>query len=165
MSEISCFPPISDKTAKILILGSMPSVASLKKEQYYGHPHNQFWKIMMALLDAPPGLVYEERAKVLKAHNIALWDVLASCIREGSLDSAIQQETPNNFEAFFKTHPHLTHIFFNGKKAEKSFRKQVLPKVDCSKYDFYGLPSTSPANASYTFQRKYEEWQKILEVL
>src|SRR5471030_2105559 len=106
----------------------MPGGASLAAGQYYAHPQNLFWRIMCDLLKANIGLPYQSRLLLLKSNRIALWDVLKFCEREGSLDSAIDDKSivVNDFASFFRTHRHVTHVFFNGAKAESSYRKHVL---------------------------------------
>lgn len=163
MGRIASFPPIAAPDARLLILGSMPGEMSLQMNQYYAHPRNQFWPIMTGLLDAKADLPYPEKAALLKRRRIALWDVLHSCIRPGSLDSDIRQEIANDFPSFFAAHPSITTVFFNGRKAEHAFRKQVAPVTDCGRFSFHVLPSTSPANASFTFERKCNAWRKITD--
>jgi G:T/U mismatch-specific DNA glycosylase len=119
------FPPISNPNARVLILGTMPGAQSLVLNQYYGHPQNAFWKIVFALFETDYSTDYEERKSLLLENNIAIWDVLEACIREGSLDSAIQEEVPNDIHSFLKTHPNITHIFFNGQKAAAFFKKYI----------------------------------------
>ena len=165
VSPVSCFPPIADKNARVLILGTMPGMASLKVGQYYGYPQNAFWKIMGELVGAKPLLSYEQRVAVLRKNHIAVWDVLANCVRPGSLDSNISAEIPNDFQPFFDTHPSITHVFFNGAPAEKFFKKFVMNNIASEKFIFTTLPSTSPANASWNFQRKLEAWRKALDFL
>ena len=131
MSPLRSFPPVANPNATVLILGSMPGKESLKQNQYYAHPQNAFWKIMGELVDAHPHLPYEKRLRKLTAAHIALWDVLASCKRESSLDTHIRNEKANDFATFFAQHPHITHVFFNGAKAEQSFNKFVLEKRNC----------------------------------
>ena len=162
MPRIQSFRPVSSADAKVLILGSMPGKESLKKGQYYAHPQNAFWKIMGELIGAQPEFSYEKRLDALKFSGIALWDELASCVRRSSLDSHIQQEIPNDFVSFFKQHPHITHVLFNGAKAKQGFMKfvqatQVLPPLE-----FCRLPSTSPAHAGMRYEKKLECWRESL---
>ena len=170
---ISSFPPVSDENARILILGSMPGRASLRAQQYYAHPRNHFWPIMGELTGAASALPYQERLKILMKNRIALWDVLQCCVRPGSLDSDITDETPNDFISFFAAHPSITHVFFNGQKAAQSFHSCFLSSrrdPDLRRNDiralknlsFTTLPSTSPANASWTFERKLTAWREVL---
>ncbi|HLP98025.1 MAG TPA: DNA-deoxyinosine glycosylase [Sideroxyarcus sp.] len=162
MSRIRSFPPVADERATLLILGSMPGKESLRQQQYYAHPHNTFWKIMGELAGAHPALPYPARLQCLKDRGIALWDVLHSCEREGSLDSNIEQEAPNDFAAFFAQHPHITRICFNGAKAEQSFRKFVPGKQQLPPLNLVRLPSTSPAHAGMRYEEKLAAWKKSL---
>jgi len=166
MAKIHSFPPIEDGHARILILGSMPGKESLRANQYYAHPRNAFWPIMGEIAGALPALPYEQRTLKLRAAGIALWDVLASCIRPGSLDSDIDPDSihPNDFAAFFGAHPHISQVYFNGSMAEQSFRKHVLPHLGYLPLKLQRLPSTSPANASLRFEQKLEAWKIILKV-
>ncbi len=166
MSFIQSFPPIADPGAKILILGSIPGKASLRAQQYYAHPHNAFWPIMECLLGIEPGLPYATRCCRLIEHRIALWDVLAACTRSSSLDSDIVESSiiANDFAGFFDRHPQIGVIFFNGAKAESSYRKHVRPRlpVAAARLPAYRLPSTSPAHAALRFDDKLEHWRAIL---
>ncbi|MBU0689583.1 MAG: DNA-deoxyinosine glycosylase [Gammaproteobacteria bacterium] len=161
MKRLNSFPPVADRNARTLILGSMPGQRSLDAQQYYAHPHNAFWKLMGELVGAHPHLPYEQRLEVLKQAGIALWDVLQSCTREGSLDSDIQHEQANDFAVFFADHPHITHVYFNGAKAEQSFRKFVLKKQELPELTLHRLPSTSPAHAGKRYEEKLLEWRNI----
>ncbi len=161
MPRLHSFPPVADARATLLILGSMPGKESLRQQQYYAHPHNAFWPIMGALAGASPALPYAARLQALKTAGIALWDVLHSCEREGSLDSDIVQEAPNDFAEFFAQHPHIRQVFFNGAKAEQSFRKFVLGKQALPPLQLHRLPSTSPAHAGMRYAEKLERWHTI----
>jgi TDG/mug DNA glycosylase family protein len=160
--RIRGFAPIAGRGARILILGSMPGVASLKANQYYAHLQNGFWPIMGKLLGFDPTLPYPRRTRALMAARIAVWDVLQSCEREGSLDSSIAAEVANDFAAFFRAHPALTHVYFNGAKAEACYRRHVEPEVGGS-LRYSHLPSTSPAHASLSMARKLAAWRAILK--
>lgn len=163
------FPPIARADARLLILGSLPGAASLARQQYYAQPQNSFWPILAALLNFDPLLPYAERAAQLPAHRIALWDVCRSARRAGSLDSAIDRASilPNDFAAFFQTHPHLRAIAFNGRTAEHLFRSLVLPTLPASAAElrFLALPSTSPAHASLRLADKLARWRALLDPL
>lgn len=159
MPRLHSFPPVADEQATILILGSMPGKESLKQNQYYAHPQNAFWKIMGDLVGAHPTLPYQQRLSALTAAHIALWDVLKTCERQGSLDSNIQNETANDFASFFKNHPHITHVFFNGAKAEQSFKRSALGKQKFPSLEFVRLPSTSPAHAGMRYAEKLLAWK------
>lgn len=165
MPRIQSFPPVCRTDARLLILGSMPGRKSLEQQQYYAHPHNSFWKIMGALIGAAPELPYAQRLQRLQEHHIALWDVLASCARASSLDTHIKQEQPNDFAAFFAIHPHITQVYFNGAKAEQSFKKFVLGKQPLPPLTLHRLPSTSPAHAGMGYAQKLAAWQTITQHL
>jgi hypoxanthine-DNA glycosylase len=156
--KIYSFPPISDKNAEVLILGTMPGAMSLKLNQYYGHGGNIFWKLIFAIFDEPFTMDYEVKKNILLKNKIALWDVLKACEREGSSDNAILQETSNDFKSFFDYHKNIRLIAFNGKNAEAYFKNflSVRPKVK-----YITLPSTSPANTWKTFDEKSNEWKAI----
>ncbi|WP_424946322.1 DNA-deoxyinosine glycosylase [Candidatus Spongiihabitans sp.] len=159
------FPPIADARATVLILGSMPSEESLRKKQYYGNPHNAFWKIMARLLEFEHAAIYAERTRILTNNKMALWDVMQTCERQGSLDSAIIDSTivANDFVSFYHRHPNIKHVFFNGTKAEKEYCKRALPKLssETKGIEYSRLPSTSPAMASLSFEVKLREWSVI----
>jgi hypoxanthine-DNA glycosylase len=159
--RVGCFPPVEATNATVLILGSMPGKESLRQDQYYAHPQNTFWKIMGELVGAHPHLPYEERLHKLTEARIALWDVLASCERESSLDTHIRNEKANDFATFFVQHPHITHVFFNGAKAEQSFNKFVLEIQKLPPLIFQRLPSTSPAHAGMRYADKLQAWREV----
>jgi len=163
--EIFSFPPIATRDAKLLILGSMPGKASLAANQYYAHPRNLFWSLLGELAGAYPHLDYAERIRILNTRGIAVWDVLKSCRRAGSLDSDIEKASmiTNDFLSFFTEHPHIKHIFFNGATAEQTFRKQVLPTLDKQSFELNRLPSSSPAHAAVSFQEKLHLWRIIVD--
>ena len=170
VERIRCFPPVADPdTARVLILGSMPGVASLTAQRYYAHPRNQFWPIMGALFGAGPDLPYAERLRALTRAGIALWDVLESCERTGSLDAAIDVRSAqaNDFAAFIDTHPGIVQVAFNGGTAEKHFRRDVMPHLRPSvrALDLLRLPSTSPAHAGMRAQEKLARWRTALQPL
>ncbi len=162
MIEVSGFSPVAQVDATVLILGSMPGVRSLEKQQYYAQLRNAFWAIMGRLFKAGVDLPYEERLNVLKANRIALWDVLQTCERPGSLDSSINQATakPNDFEIFFGEHDQIRQIFFNGLTASKIYMRNVRPNLGSQfgSISYSVLPSTSPAHASMTLDEKTEKW-------
>ena len=164
MAPITSFNPIADQSAQILILGSMPGILSLKANQYYAHPRNAFWHIMSSIYGFDVGLPYERRTEALKASQVALWDVLHSCVRQGSLDSAIEagSRVPNDFQSFFSHHPNIRLVGFNGNEAERSFNQYVLPKLNITNIGFVRLPSTSPAHA-ISLEKKTEVWREALD--
>jgi TDG/mug DNA glycosylase family protein len=163
------FLPLVDGQPRVLILGSAPSVASLEKQQYYGKQQNAFWGLMGELFGAGPELVYEQRVSKICAAGIAVWDVLASCSRSGSLDSAIDTRSAavNEFIPFMTAHSGIRHVFFNGRKAEELFNRRVLEKMNALRPDIHYtcLPSTSPAMAALNFAAKLERWSIIRTVL
>jgi double-stranded uracil-DNA glycosylase len=160
-----CFPPIAGRDAHTLILGSLPGQKSLREQQYYAHPQNAFWKIVLQLFGSPSPAPYKQRVKILTDHGIALWDVLAAAERPGSLDSSIVHASAraNDFESFFRAHPHIRRVFFNGRKAEELYRRFALPSLpdDIQELRYECLPSTSPAHAGMTFARKLDSWRRI----
>lgn len=160
---VNSFAPITNASATILILGSMPGQTSLTENQYYAHPRNAFWPIMGKLYDFDATLPYKARINAIKETNIAIWDVLAQCVRPGSLDSDIQtgSRITNDFNAFLTAHPHIQMIGFNGAEAEKSFRRCVLPDLKYAKIKLIKLPSTSPAH-TMPLAEKMTAWRLAL---
>ena len=164
MSAIRGFPPISRPHARTLILGSMPSRESLAQRRYYAHPRNSFWPIVggvFGLTDTD----YQKRADQLTGKGVAVWDVLKTCFRSGSLDSQIDDRSieTNDFRRFFADHPDVSRIFFNGAKAESLYLKHVLPGLEAAAAAIkrQRLPSTSPAHASMSLEQKKEAWRVI----
>lgn len=159
-------PPIADKNAQLLILGSMPSVKSLEQLQYYAHPRNAFWPIMSTLFDMNKAGDYQQRCMHLISHKVAVWDTLKTCQRQGSLDQDIETNSmvANDFNHFLKHHPKIQSIFFNGGKAEQVFKQYVLPILDNQFKSLARtrLPSTSPAHAAMQFKQKLDEWKHAL---
>lgn len=158
----SSFDPIAENRPKVLILGTMPGALSLKEQQYYAHPQNMFWKILFRLFEQTYSVDYKERIGLLIRHHIALWDVLQNCEREGSLDSNIVNEIPNDFNRFFERHTEIKHVIFNGQPARKFFMKYVGLS---NNYMYHLLPSTSPAHATKSFEIKLQEWKLILDLV
>lgn len=161
MNRISSFPPIVDKSSKILILGSVPGVKSLQMQQYYAHPQNNFWKLMFHLVDTEFSSDYHTRLQLLKKHRIALWDVIESCERKGSKDTDIKSEIDNDIQELINSYPNITIIFCNGQKSYKNLLKVVgknfiIPIVV--------LPSTSPLH-TIKFEEKLEQWKIIKDYL
>ncbi len=154
MKKINSFGAVADENARVLILGSMPSVRSLEKQQFYAHPQNQFWKIMFKMLNEEYTDDYEIKKSVIVKHNIALWDVLRECERTGSMDADIKNASANDIDGFLTRHKKITYIFCNGQTAFKYFKKFINTKLPC-----ICLPSTSPANARLKFENKYEIWR------
>jgi hypoxanthine-DNA glycosylase len=154
------FPPVVDERARVLILGSFPSPASLAKKQYYGHPQNQFWKLMGALLGKPLyGMPYDARLPLLLKRRIALWDVLHRCERAGALDSNIRDAVHNDFSKVTRVAPGLRRVCFNGQTAGR-----FAPLFAQWGYQTLVLPSSSPA---YTlgFEKKLAAWQGVVAPL
>lgn len=151
-------PPIVDAQARILILGSFPSEASLAARQYYAHRQNQFWRVLAAILEAPMAdMDYAARQAAVKSAGIAIWDVYAACERDGSLDSAIRGGQPNEFGELRRLAPGLARVCFNGRTAAR-----FQPALAALGYETLVLPSTSPANAAWSFERKLEAWRQAL---
>jgi len=159
---IRSFDPIADTRSRVLVLGTMPGVMSLQKQQYYGHPRNAFWPVMASLCGVELPHEYDRRRAMLLDAGIALWDVCRQCEREGSLDSNICNEEPNEIPALLRRYPGIRAIAFNGKGAEKLFRRYFGAYADV--FETLVLPSTSPAY-TLTFERKLEGWQRIRRYL
>jgi hypoxanthine-DNA glycosylase len=154
------FPPVSSPSARVLVLGSLPGRLSLERGEYYAKPQNAFWKIVGAKIPELPS-DYAGRASALIEHRVALWDVLAAATRPGSLDSSIAADAiPNNFRAFFHIHPHIELICFNGRMAAKLYERHVMPSLTATQraIERETLPSTSPANASFSLAQKMVRW-------
>jgi double-stranded uracil-DNA glycosylase len=164
VASAQCFDAVSGADARILVLGSMPGQASLRAAQYYAHPRNAFWPIMGTLFDAGVERDYADRLRRLQHRGIALWDVLASCDRPGSLDADIDPASVvvNDFAGFFDRHTRLQRIVFNGATAEQCFRRHVDAAVAGRIQDRRRLPSTSPAHAGMRFADKLERWREAL---
>jgi hypoxanthine-DNA glycosylase len=154
------FPPVVAADTHTLILGSFPGEASLAATQYYAHPRNQFWRLLGTVLGEPQivELAYEERLRRVLAHGIGVWDVLAACEREGSLDAAIRNASPNDFASLRAHAPKLAKVCFNGKTAGR-----FAPVIGAAGYDTLVLPSSSPANAMLSFEQKLVLWRGIIE--
>jgi hypoxanthine-DNA glycosylase len=166
-TTVKSFESISTPDCTAIILGTMPGVQSLTQNQYYGHPDNVFWDIIIRIFspslteDEIENLSYNDKTKLLIENKIALWDVLQYCDRKGSLDSSIKNEIKNDFVNFFGKHKHIRTIFFNGQKAEKFFIgcfKDLIERHGLTKII---LPSTSPSHSMNTF-KKLKEWRIAL---
>ncbi len=159
---LTALPPLVSSNTRLLILGSFPGVASLQAQQYYGHPQNHFWRILQAIW--PSTAIYTEassyqfRSEWLLSKNLGLWDVYASCEREGSLDSNIRCAVLNDFSTLKLLCPDLQAIAHNGGESFKHSKHTALLGVPV-----YKLPSTSPANASWSFERKLAAWREVFE--
>ena len=156
------FPPIIEATSRVLILGTMPGVESLRRQQYYANPRNQFWRILAAIFHSQVPETYTDRIALLHQKHLAVWDVLQHCERPGSLDQAIRNATPNDFRELFKTYENLRVIVFNGQKAHALFEQGVLKQLGPKEIKLPRLlmPSTSPA-ATLPLSTKIERWQQI----
>ncbi|WP_028551333.1 DNA-deoxyinosine glycosylase [Paenibacillus sp. UNC451MF] len=166
-------PPVMDASCHTVVLGSMPGALSLSKQEYYGHPRNHFWKLLYSLfggtsaegvLHNVPSDSYEERLAFALSHGIGLWDVLAACEREGSLDAQIRKPEANDFAWFFLKYPAVRRVFFNGQAAGELYRKQVLPKLGelaiGGGISYAVLPSSSTARAM-ALEAKLVSWQEL----
>ena len=158
--KVNSFEAFALPDAEILILGSMPGVESLRQQQYYAYPHNSFWRIMGELFDFDYKISYEERINHLLENHIALWDTVQCCVRPGSLDSDIKHAKPNDFEKLFKDCPNIKKVFFNGQTAYKLFIKHKK-QMSLPELELIPLSSTSPANASMSYEKKLQAWKKI----
>ena len=158
--RIASFDPVAAPDARVLILGTMPSVESLRQSFYYAHPRNAFWPMLARILAEPEPASVEEKKALLLRHRIALWDVAQSCVRPGSLDSAIRDALPNDVPGLLKRCPEIQAILFNGATAQNLYRK-LIGDVPAGLRSVR-IPSTSPA---YTlkFEAKRAAWQKELE--
>jgi hypoxanthine-DNA glycosylase len=169
MTVLTGFPPIIGDGCRVLILGSMPSAASLKKAQYYAHPRNAFWPIIEELFEIKREWSYSERCDRLAGIGVGVWDVLRSCRRPGSMDSAIEKdsEQANDFVSLFSEYRDIRAVFFNGGTAEQLFSRHVYGQeaVSCLRLELYRLPSSSPAYASMPMTEKVEQWRKLLDYL
>lgn len=153
------FPPIIDEKCRVLVLGSMPSVVSLERQQYYGHKQNFFWPMMFQIFDQAYSDDYAVKQQLLLHHHVALWDVLASCEREGSLDSNITNEVPNEISGLLIKYPSIRYLLFNGGKAFQSFKRNFPALLQ--QLEYYQMPSTSPAHTMKR-EQKLQKWQIIL---
>jgi double-stranded uracil-DNA glycosylase len=162
----SSFAAVSGPDARVLILGTLPGAASIAHGEYYAHPRNAFWHIMAEITGADPALPYDERLRCLVRTRVAVWDVCAHAIRPGSLDSSIDAGSivPNDIGGFLRTRGQIQRICFNGGNAERLFRRLVLGRLDEAALAIprLRLPSTSPAHAGMSFERKLDAWRAAL---
>jgi hypoxanthine-DNA glycosylase len=157
MNRLQGLLPVLDGRTRLLVLGSFPGVASLRTQQYYGHPQNQFWRILGALWCVDlVDQTYPERLVTVRAHGLGIWDVYGSCEREGSLDTAIRQPELNDFSWVLRECPMLQAIAHNGGESFRSAKHTQALGLPV-----HWLPSTSPANASWSFDRKLLAWQEV----
>lgn len=162
--QSKCFLPVARSDSRVLVLGTLPSQVSLQRGEYYAHPSNRFWDIMGRLCGFTRSLSYEQRLDVLVKRGIALWDVCATARRPGSSDAAIRDVVANDFVGFFKSHPRIELICFNGSKAENLFHRRVLAELPpkAQNVQRHRLPSTSPAHAGMPFEEKFAAWSIVL---
>jgi TDG/mug DNA glycosylase family protein len=157
-------PPLLGDRSRVLVLGSFPSLLSLQKREYYGNPMNAFWRIMEALFEIDHELPYERRTNELLDHGVAVWDVIATCHREGSGDQAIEKETANPLMGLLAEHPDIRHIAFNGSMAWDTARRSV-PQLFSGDLHCERMPSTSPKHATRSLPDKIEAWSNLQEWL
>ena len=153
------FAPVYDADSELLILGTLPSVKSRENHFYYGHKQNRFWKVLATLLKEPVPDTIEEKKAMLLAHRIALWDVIQSCDIKGSSDSSIKNVQPTDIGMILEK-TNVTQIYANGNKAGQLYKRYQFPVTGI---EATVLPSTSPANAAWSFDRLCEAWRVILE--
>ena len=169
MTTLTGFEPVIKKNCRVLVLGSMPGVASLQKHQYYAHPRNAFWPIMEELFAIEQSRVYEERCSMLSSAGVGVWDVLKSCKRAGSLDLNIEtnSEQVNDFDRLVSDYGSIRFVFFNGGTAERLYKKYTFSSdlIENRNLLYQRLPSTSPAYASISFQDKLAQWRKVFDSL
>ena len=162
-----CLAPIASAGAHTLVLGSLPGRRSLQMQQYYAHPQNAFWKLLARIYGGESSLPYTQRVEILTANHVALWDVLAAAERPGSLDSSIVHASArvNDFTTFYRAHPQVRRVCFNGRKAEELYRRFVLSglPVEFAALRYVPMPSTSPAHAGMPFAEKLVRWKTIKE--
>jgi len=161
-------PPVVAEDCRLLVLGSLPGDRSIAEQQYYAHPRNAFWPIMMEVLDVRGAADYGARCRALVERGVGLWDVLEASHRKGSLDSAIAVDTarPNDFPALLQAHPGIAAIAFNGRKAADLFRRFCFPAMrDARKVALLTLPSTSPAHAAMSASEKLARWSVLRDCL
>lgn len=160
------FPPVARRDARVLILGTLPSVRSLEAWEYYAHPRNAFWRIVEDLFEIPRDRPYRERTAGLTRRRVALWDVLEASRRQGSLDAAIDttDAAVNDFAGFFRAHPGIRLLCFNGRKAEDLFLRLAAPALEVELPQTLRLPSTSPAHAAMPYAEKLRRWSVVLGV-
>ena len=163
--DVRGFAPIAGADARVLVLGSAPSVISLQRGEYLGNPRNAFWPVMAELLGRPAGEDYAARTRALLEARIAVWDVLARAHRPGSLDASIVAASAevNDFRGFFAEHPDVRAVFFNGRTARTFWDRRVAGSQDLPDgLALTTLPSTSPAHAALTRAEKTDVWRQVV---
>lgn len=163
MSKCESFKSKINNQSRVLILGSMPGIKSLEAQEYYAHPQNRFWKVMGILCGCSDlsDFDYDEKINILLNNGFALWDTIKFCKRDGSLDSDIIDEVPNDIPALLKKYNKIKIICLNGNKSYAVFKKyfpELLNAYKCIK-----MPSTSPANARFTLEKLISDWQVIVK--
>jgi hypoxanthine-DNA glycosylase len=165
-ARVQSFPAVIGAETRILILGSMPGVASLGAQQYYAHPQNHFWRILGAICGAGRELPYPQRLQALLRQGVGLWDVLQSCVRRGSLDTAIELDSAraNDLLPLLRSAPRLERLCCNGGTAYRALQRHFGPQLSRAfpHLDVRRLPSTSAANASWSYERKLTAWAEAL---
>lgn len=156
---IHTIPPVYDECCHTLVLGSFPSVKSREAAFFYGHPQNRFWKVLAAVFEEPVPAAVEEKKAFLLRHHIALWDVIASCEITGSGDASIRGAVPNDLSPILAACS-IRRVFTNGGTAHTLYKKFLLPVTGI---DDTPLPSTSPANASFTLEKLVQRWNALRE--
>jgi hypoxanthine-DNA glycosylase len=160
MEEVKhSIPPVWDKNSKVLILGSFPSVKSREQQFFYGHKQNRFWRVLSEILECPVPQSIDEKKEMLLSHNIAVWDVIASCTITGSSDASIRDVVPNDFSQILKE-ADIRAIYANGAKAYELYKKYC---VKITGMEAIKLPSTSPANAAFSMEKLVDKWKIILK--
>ena len=165
---VSCLEPISAPSIKTVILGSMPGIASLRALQYYAHPRNAFWSLVSDVFGVSVDQPYPLRCQELREKGIGLWDVLAKCVRPGSLDSDIKDDSAvaNDLEGWLEGQP-VRVIGLNGSVAAKMYERHCAPglarRISDERIKVVKLPSSSPANARLDYQAKLASWRKLAE--
>ncbi len=156
-------PPIIDTASRVLILGTLPGDASLAAQQYYGHPRNHFWPIVGSVLGEDLPTAYADRCTMLLRHRIAVWDVLRSAVRDGSLDQDIKNAEANDFRSLFESYPKIQTLIFNGQKASALYRRHGMTsqQLSASTHKTIIVPSTSPANVK-AMEQKAAHWRAAL---
>ena len=165
MNQISPFKPIFDKNSKILILGSFPSVVSRKFGFYYANPQNRFWRVLAGILNAPLPTSTDEKINFLLARRIAIYDAAISCEIKGSSDAKMTAVAPANLEPIFNG-AHIVQVYANGGKAHEICEKYLETQIlNATGGEPIKLPSTSSANANFSFERLVQEWTVVAEAL
>lgn len=149
--------PVYDEHSQILILGSFPSVKSRENQFFYGHPQNRFWKVLAAIYARPVPVTVDEKRRFLLSEGIALWDVIGACDITGSADSSIRNVIPNDVDRILRT-AHIRRIYVNGHTSEKYYNRYLRDQL---RQEAVCLPSTSPANASWSLEKLIAQWSVI----